>query len=279
MSIASEITRLQNAKASIKTSIENKGVEVSSSAKLDSYSLFIDDVPYVYDYINTTLVSNTSNNQPPMWYQMVKKMPPITINGTSMNGCFKGTKVGAGSGTLVTGCPFEEVPVITNLNQIIDFYQAFYACFNLKEVDWSNVELSRNITSFNAVFYECRNLEKANLSSLYDVADGTNIPNIFDGCINLKEVDLSNFNPTYTVNYAMQIFSKCTSMEKIDMSSFDFSKIVGSTSNMFGANASTGVPDNCLILVKDQTQKNWINTNFSRLTNVQIKSEYLANQE
>ena len=44
MSIATEITRLQNAKASIKTSIENKGVTVPSATKLDGYSALIDSI-------------------------------------------------------------------------------------------------------------------------------------------------------------------------------------------------------------------------------------------
>lgn len=45
MSIASEITRLQQAKADIKTAIENKGVTVPSSATLDAYDGYIDDIP------------------------------------------------------------------------------------------------------------------------------------------------------------------------------------------------------------------------------------------
>jgi len=44
MSIASEITRLTNAKAAIKTAIEGKGVTVSSSTKLDGYSTLIDSI-------------------------------------------------------------------------------------------------------------------------------------------------------------------------------------------------------------------------------------------
>lgn len=45
MSIASEITRLQNAKADIKSSIEEKGVTVPSTATLDEYSELIDSIP------------------------------------------------------------------------------------------------------------------------------------------------------------------------------------------------------------------------------------------
>lgn len=44
MSIASEITRLQNAKADIKAAIESKGVEVPSSAKLDSFDTYIENI-------------------------------------------------------------------------------------------------------------------------------------------------------------------------------------------------------------------------------------------
>lgn len=44
MSIASEITRLQQAKADIKTAIEGKGVTVPSDATLDAYDGYIDDI-------------------------------------------------------------------------------------------------------------------------------------------------------------------------------------------------------------------------------------------
>lgn len=44
MSIASEITRLQTAKADLKTAIEGKGVTVPSSATLDDYADLVDDI-------------------------------------------------------------------------------------------------------------------------------------------------------------------------------------------------------------------------------------------
>lgn len=45
MSVATEITRLQTAKANLKTSIEAKGVTVSSSALLDAYPALVDAIP------------------------------------------------------------------------------------------------------------------------------------------------------------------------------------------------------------------------------------------
>ena len=44
MSISSEITRLTNAKSAIKTAIENKGVTVPSSTKLDGYANLINSI-------------------------------------------------------------------------------------------------------------------------------------------------------------------------------------------------------------------------------------------
>lgn len=45
MSIASEITRLQSAKADIRTAIQAKGATVPSSAKLDAYDGYIAQIP------------------------------------------------------------------------------------------------------------------------------------------------------------------------------------------------------------------------------------------
>ena len=45
MSVATEITRLQTAKANLKTAIEAKGVTVSSSATLDAYPALVEEIP------------------------------------------------------------------------------------------------------------------------------------------------------------------------------------------------------------------------------------------
>ena len=45
MSVATEITRIQNAKAGLKTSIEAKGVTVASDALIDDYAGYVDNIP------------------------------------------------------------------------------------------------------------------------------------------------------------------------------------------------------------------------------------------
>ena len=44
MAISDEISRLQSAKSALKTSIEGKGVTVSSSAKLEDYPALVDSI-------------------------------------------------------------------------------------------------------------------------------------------------------------------------------------------------------------------------------------------
>ena len=61
LSVASEITRIQNAKADIKTAIEGKGVTVPSATKIDGYADLIDDIPTGGSPTGTKNISITSN--------------------------------------------------------------------------------------------------------------------------------------------------------------------------------------------------------------------------
>lgn len=57
MTIASEITRLQGAKANLKTSIEAKGVTVPSSATIDTYSGYVDQIQTSSSIVNGVIES------------------------------------------------------------------------------------------------------------------------------------------------------------------------------------------------------------------------------
>lgn len=67
MSIATEITRLQTAKADIKTAIEAKGVTVPSNASIDTYDNYIAQIQTGPEYIIYTdekhyIMGTDSNN-------------------------------------------------------------------------------------------------------------------------------------------------------------------------------------------------------------------------
>lgn len=76
MSVATEITRLSNAKAALKTSIQNKGVTVPSSAKLDTYSTYVDQI-VAQGYENLTVTCSTDQSGVSAAGQV------LTINGTN----------------------------------------------------------------------------------------------------------------------------------------------------------------------------------------------------
>lgn len=67
MTVASEIERLQWAKSDIKTSIEGKWVTVPASAKLDTYSCYIDQIK-APDYSCWTLAYWLKATTPLNWY-------------------------------------------------------------------------------------------------------------------------------------------------------------------------------------------------------------------
>ena len=63
------------------------------------------------------------------------------------------------------------------------------------------------------------------------------------------------------------MFRACSSLTNLDIRNFDFTNVT-SYSNMF-----TGVPKDCLIIVKDDTAKTWLTSKFTTLTNVKTVAE------
>lgn len=90
MAISDEITRLQTAKADLKTAIEGKGVTVPSSTKLDGYADLVDSIEtggggtmYTYiclggesDKLRTSEVSHLEGAQ--MWRAPSQKWGSVT---------------------------------------------------------------------------------------------------------------------------------------------------------------------------------------------------------
>jgi len=76
MSITSEISRIQTAKADLKTAIENKGVTVPSSTKLDGYANLVDSisggggsVPYIVNPLNGGILGTANSSGGSYEYQ------------------------------------------------------------------------------------------------------------------------------------------------------------------------------------------------------------------
>ena len=68
------------------------------------------------------------------------------------------------------------------------------------------------------------------------------------------------------------LFDDCRVLTKCDIRSIDFNSINTKT-NVFGTYGSTNIPTNCLVIVKDQANKEWVQTNYTWLTNVKTVDE------
>ena len=166
-------------------------------------------------------------------------------------------------------------PKIICNNNVTKMSNMYVKC-TAKAIDVSGLN-TENVNDMANMFKLTTNLESLDLSN-FDTSKVTTMYGMFAhdystaSSVKLTELDLSSFETPVLTN-ASEMFMQARKLIKIDMKNFDFTKLT-SYSSMFGSNASSGPKDNCLIIVKDQTQKDWINTNFSRLTNVQTVAEY-----
>lgn len=95
MSIASEITRLQDAKADIKTAIEAKGVTVPSNALLDSYDAYIAQISgggtTGLEYETGTYTPTTDIARPTISFSKTHSVPPSYVSFYDVDTTFPDT--------------------------------------------------------------------------------------------------------------------------------------------------------------------------------------------
>lgn len=142
----------------------------------------------------------------------------------------------------------------------------------LKSIDLSKMNVS-NVEYMAQLFSNCTALTSFDLTG-WNVGNVTTMAEMFGGCTSIINIDLSNLLPL-SLTTTEYMFYNCTNATFIDIRQFDLVSL-SNYSNMFGTSSSNGPADNCLIVVKDEIQKAWVNTNFSRLTNVQTVAEYEA---
>ena len=304
MSIATEIERLKSAKANIKTAIEAKGVTVGDGT-LDTYSAKIDEIPSgvdISEYFDENIEFDYKEDTG-CWTKLVKKLPTLTFNGTncsSMLRAFKGNELDLSnfdtSNVNTMDYMFASCNSLTTLDisnfdtsKVTRMEDMFSQCKSLTSLDLSSFDTS-SVTDMNSMFYGCSLLTSLNLSSFkiskvrnmsgmfsysslvtldlssFGETNATFMNYMFQSCSSLETLNLSNLTNLQTVSVE-QMFQNCIKLNNLNMSSFDFTNTTSYT-NMF-----QGVSNNCYILVKDETQKNWFTTYQSRMTNVHYVGE------
>ena len=122
-------------------------------------------------------------------------------------------------------------------------------------------------TTFGYLFSSCSNLTNINIKD-WDTSNIESMDGMFYGCKNLTSLDLSGWN-TPKLKSIGYMFYNCTALTKLDIRNFDFSNI---EVDQYASNYINAFS----IIVKDDTQKTWITSKFSKLTNVKTIAEYEA---
>lgn len=151
-----------------------------------------------------------------------------------------------------------------NTENCTDFSNMFGGCKKLKSVKANNLNTSK-VTEINAMFNSIYTLEEVEISN-WDTSSVTIMNAIFQNDRNIKRIDLKNWVTPNVTNMNMAFFS-CSGLEYLDIRNFTFDNVT--TSNMM----FNGVPKNCLIIVKGETEKAWVKANQSSLTNIKTVAE------
>lgn len=232
--VADKLNKLIETKEAIKTSIQNKGVEVLDTDPFASYPEKIDSISGdVSEYFNVSPSETSSGNFNTSWIinNFILKLPDITLpqEKSDCTAMFREWNL-----------PI--LPKITNTNFIGTAYGMFVAC-KTKSYDFSEWDIS-NITSmsnmFSSSYFEELDLRNWNLSGLSSGA-AQNVfnscwaqkilaPNLltnnithfngFESCSQLETLDISNWD-TSNISAFANWFYQCRKLTQLDLSHFD----------------------------------------------------------
>ena len=169
------------------------------------------------------------------------------------------------------GCTLLEKIDFTGIStsNITDMENTFFDCSSLTSLDLTNFDVSMVATNkygsggLHQTFSRCSSLETLNITGWKITNKVTSLYGTFDKCSKLKKLDLSNWDTSGVTNINIA-FRRMTNIEEIDLRRADFSNVTSTTSVFYLTN------NNVKIIVKDDIQKNWFNTNFSNLTNIVV---------
>ena len=159
------------------------------------------------------------------------------------------------------------------MSEAIDEITTIYAPRFISFREYKGAELNEetqgldtsNMDTMATMFYYCNGLRELNLSN-FNTNNITNMRYMFYSCSNLPSLNLSNFN-TSRVTDMSYMFANCEKLLMLDIRNFNFNN-VSTFTNMFN-----GIPNNCEIIVADDTAKRWIITKFPQLNNIKTVAE------
>lgn len=196
------------------------------------------------------------------YVKTIKKLPAYTTTSTTYQNMFSYYQ-----GTSLDLSNF-------NTSNVYSMSTMFSYCGNLSSLDLSNFNTA-SLTNVTSMFLGCGSLTELDIHN-FDITVSS-INAMFMSCVSIKRIDARNVKLTATNANTSNAFSYCTRLEYLDIRSMSFDGVTRYT-DMFGSTTANRVPAECKIIVKDDTQKTWITSKFSWLTNVKTVAEYEAEQ-
>lgn len=166
----------------------------------------------------------------------------------------------------------KKLPTITITSNVTTVQSLFNNCSQLQNVKVV-APVGNSVTNMSYMFSSCSALTEVDLSE-FDTSNVTNMSSMFMYCKGFRALDLSTVVTPKVTDMSNMFEYTDRKMTKLDIRNFTFDSVTN-YNNMFGS-AMQGIKDACLIIVKSQAEKDWINMNFSRLENVKTVAEYEA---
>ena len=216
MSITDQIRRIKNAKAAIKQAIQNKGVTVSDTAKLDEYAGYID---------NISGGGSGESYERPDFYEL------ITKGGTNYRALFYQYAYPSGSYSLDLSD--------WDTSEVITTSRMFYYCNSLTSLDLSNWDTS-NMSDMSEMFYYCEKLTELNVKH-FNTNKVNTINGMFYGCSKLTSLDLSGWRFGEFCNSLQNMFYNCSALTLVNLTDWDTSAIATMSSMFYNCKALTAI--------------------------------------
>ena len=184
--IAENLSRIQSAKADIKTAIEAKGVTVPSSATIDTYSTYVSQI------------SGGGGGIP-----MPSNLSAATFNdyGLLTSAAIKSGVTSIDEKTFYYCTILTSIVISDSVTSIGN--SAFYKCSSL-----TTVTIPDSVTSIgNSAFNNCSSLTSITIPNSVTSIDN----NAFRGCSSLTSVSIGNS----VTSIGVFVFNRCTSLTSI----------------------------------------------------------------
>lgn len=225
MSVADEITRIKNAKESLKTSINAKLSDSQTKITdelINDYPAFVDSIQGGVDINDYFVTEGLASNKYAL-KDLIKKCPVVDVTGiTNLNAMFANCK------------SLMDVPLL-DTSEVTTMASMFSGCTSLIEIPLLNTSKATNMSN---MFLNCNSLTTM---PLLDTSKVTNAQQMFYNCVSLTEVPLLNLSHVTDMS---SMFYNCNKLKTIP--SFDLSSITHCINAFQLCGALENVPEfNC----------------------------------